>query len=431
MFVNEKGYRNINSIINHTTKQIAIEKKMDSIEISDNTEFLGLSEFVDTNLMGSLRAQLDWNQTSVLSNKKIGFDKSIIKLVKFFRSYITDNNINFVFIDLVSPFTSLECRVLEKVCDDLGVKKLISSKASLYGRLEIFDNTKRISRIAESKYKLIVQNGLNDIEQEKLDYFLKSYRIRKQKFHGDIWIKKLLKENTSGHKIFWNSIKKLKRRLIQKITNDLKIEHRNLKEFSETPYFIFFPNKKNNHRTFNCSPFHSNYAALIQAISISLPLGYCLLVKDHPHQIKKEPNSDLVSAIKSLDNCHYLSFETDYYDLIDNAVGVFSAASTTAIESLIARKHVIMFGSEPYIYGSDTKVPVHRVSNLEELPNIIKNCINRPIESEIIDAYLYSLIDSSSSIHQDSQENDFTSNNDDDKQKEYACIAQMIKKLIQ
>ena len=179
MFINVSGFDNINAVSEFTIAQIAFEEKIESTTISGNKEHQHLAKFVDNNLLGALRIQLGWNKASVLNNERYGFDNTIVRLVKFFQDYIIDNDINVVCIDLLSPFTSLECRVLEKVCDEMGVKKLISSTASLYGRLELYDNTKRISHAAERKYKFLLDNGINKSELETLDRFLKNYKIRK------------------------------------------------------------------------------------------------------------------------------------------------------------------------------------------------------------------------------------------------------------
>jgi hypothetical protein len=433
MFVNETGLDNISTVKEFTIAQIAIEEEIKSTKISGNKEYQRLTKFVDNNLLGALRIQLEWNKSSVLYNKKYGFENRIILLVKFFQEYITDNDIDVVCIDLVSPFTSLECRVLEKVCDEMGVKKLISSKSSLYGRIELFDNTKRISRVADANYKSLLSRGIKKSELEKLESFLKSYKIKKKRFHGDSWLTKLQNQKNPNIYNIRNIVKNLKNTLIDKGTKNLNIKHRNITEFSNKPYFVFLPNKKNNHRTYNCSPFHSDYPALIRAISISLPIGYSLLIKEHPHQIRKKPNNDLLKAIMSTDNCHYLSIDTDYYDLLENAVGIFSTASTTAIESLMARKHVIVFGSEPYVYGSNILAPIHRITNLEKLPVIINSCISTPVEKDKINAYLFSLISSSSSspTNRANEETDFLSLHPEYKQKEYVHIVKMINKLIQ
>jgi hypothetical protein len=432
MFVNKSGFDNISAVSKFTIAQIAIEEKIESTTISGEKEYQHLAQFVDNNLLGALRIQLEWNKRSVLNNKKYGFDNRIVHLVKFFQDYIIDNDINVVCIDMVSPFMSLECRVLEKVCNEMRVKMLVTPTTSMYGRLELFDNTKTISYAAESEYKRLLDNGINKSELERLDHFLQSYKIFKKRYHGDSWLNQLQKHRVPTYSTIKNIVKNLRDLLTNgKETKNLNIKHRNVEEFSDTPYFVFFPNKKHNHRTYNCSPFHSDYGALIRAISISLPIGYSLLIKDHPHHIRKKPNNDLLKAIMSTDNCHYLSFNTDYFDLIENAVGIFASASGSAIESLMSRKHVIAFGSDPYIFGSNLLAPIHRIDNLEKLPVIINKCISKSVEKDKINAYLFSLISSSIFIENSDDDGNFISSKPEHKQKEYEQIAKMINKFIQ
>ena len=430
MFVNESGLDNISAVSEFTIAQIAIEDKLKQTEISDD-EYKKISKFVDKHFLGALRTQLDWNKLSVLNDKEYSFDNRIVHLVKFFMDYVSNNDIKVVCIDFVTTPTSLECRVLEKVCDEMNIKKLVSVQAAMYGRFEIFDNSKSISRVADGIFKNLLDSPMTKNELEKLDHFLETYKMRKKRFHGDFWLDKI--ENKSSHAK--DSVKKIVKSfyniLTQKGSDKINIKHKELKEFLDKPYFVFLPNKKNNHRTYNASPFHSDYAALIKAISISLPVGYSLLIKDHPHHIRKKPNNNLIKAIMSTDNCHYLSLRTDYYDLLENAKGIFASSSTSSMECLMAKKHVIVFGSESWIFGTNLLAPVHRVSNLEKLPSIINNCISTPVEKDKINAYLFSLISSSSSIEKSDEESDFKSSQPDDKQKEYVHIVKMINNLIQ
>jgi len=431
MFVNQSGVDNIEAIREFTIAQIAIEESIKLTKIVGNKEHLRLTQFVDNNLLGALRLQLDWNKNSVLNNEKYGFDNRIVHLVKFFQDYLIDNSINVVCIDMVSQFTSLECRVLEKVCKEMKVKVLVSPTSSMYGRIEIFDNTNRISHTAAINYKSLLDGGMNNSQLEKLEIFLQSYKITKKRFHGEAWLNALKNNKASYFYKTKKIVKSLMNLLTRKVPINLNIKHRNIAEFSNTPYFVFLPNKKNNHRTYNCSPFHSDYASIIKAISISLPIGYSLLIKDHPHQIKKiNPNNNLLNAIMSTDNCHYLSFHTDYYNLIENSVGIFTSASSSAIESLMAKKHVIAFGSEPYIFGSNPLAPIHRITNLEKLPFIINNCISSPVDKDKINAYLFSLLSSSSSIEKTDEDSDFVSFQPDNKRREYIHIVKLINEFI-
>lgn len=244
MFINKSGFDNISSVSEFTIAQIAIEEKIESTKISGNKEHQRLVQFVDNNLLGALRTQLEWNKLSVLYNTKYGFENTIVRLVKFFQDYITDNNINVVCIDFMGPFRSLECRVLEKVCDEMGVKKLVSLKAAILGRIEIFDNTKRISHAADSNYKRLLDSGINKSELERLDRFLKSYKIRKKRFHGDAWLNILRNERVSTSIRIIKKLRLLRNTLTRRGTKNLYIKHRNITEFSSTPYFVFFSKQK-------------------------------------------------------------------------------------------------------------------------------------------------------------------------------------------
>ncbi|MBT5750522.1 MAG: hypothetical protein HOI39_05265, partial [Flavobacteriales bacterium] len=77
MFINKSGFDNISSVSEFTIAQIAIEEKIESTKISGNKEHQRLVQFVDNNLLGALRTQLEWNKLSVLYNTKYGFENTI------------------------------------------------------------------------------------------------------------------------------------------------------------------------------------------------------------------------------------------------------------------------------------------------------------------------------------------------------------------
>ena len=72
--------------------------------------------------------------------------------------------------------------------------------------------------------------------------------------------------------------------------------------------------------------------------------------------------------------------------------------------------------SEPYIFGSNILAPIHRVTNLEILPNVIKDCISKPVDKDKINAYLFSLFSSSSSVKKSDDNTVYTSFQNADKQ---------------
>ena len=73
---------------------------------------------------------------------------------------------------------------------------MLVTNAAMYGRLELFDNTRRISHAAESNYRHLLDSGINKSELERLNRFLESYKIRKKRFHGDSWIRILQNQKT-------------------------------------------------------------------------------------------------------------------------------------------------------------------------------------------------------------------------------------------
>ena len=154
-------------------------------------------------------------------------------------------------------------------------------------------------------------------------------------------------------------------------------------------YALFLLNKKNNYRTNFSSSYYSNFPAIIRNISLSLPHTHNLFVKNHPNSRFKFPDNAIMSECKQLSNVYLIDPMLDTYDLIESADLIFTIASMTGLEALFLLKHVITFGENPYFFGK-TNAPVMRMNNWDELPKMIRHCIDNPPNKTEILTYLYS-----------------------------------------
>ena len=81
-------------------------------------------------------------------------------------------------------------------------------------------------------------------------------------------------------------------------------------------FVLFLPNKKDNIRLRYLAPYYWNQAQIVRNIAISLPLGYTLVVKDHPHSIGGLIDSDLIDVVREFDNCVYIDPELETMDVV-------------------------------------------------------------------------------------------------------------------
>jgi len=91
----------------------------------------------------------------------------------------------------------------------------------------------------------------------------------------------------------------------------------------------------------------------IKMLSYYLPDGHMLYVKEHPNQPMKPYARSLrtYESIANLKNVKLVDFDTDTFDLIENAIAVSSITGTVGFEGLFAGKPFLMFGMQSYMYA--------------------------------------------------------------------------------
>ena len=57
--------------------------------------------------------------------------------------------------------------------------------------------------------------------------------------------------------------------------------------------------------------------------------------------------------------------------------------------------HLVVFGSNPYVFGTFQEAPVHRVTDLETLPMLIAELVVKQPDTDDILAYLYAILSNS------------------------------------
>jgi hypothetical protein len=136
------------------------------------------------------------------------------------------------------------------------------------------------------------------------------------------------------------------------------------------------------------APFYRNQLALIENIAKSLPIGYRLIVKDHP-SMKGERPLEFYRQLKSLPNVQLVSPSVDSHELIAQCDLVLTINGSVAWEAILYEKPVIVFG--PLCYGFFEKVI--RSENPGDLPVLLQDTLrqfrpDRTMLLRFITAYL-------------------------------------------
>lgn len=119
------------------------------------------------------------------------------------------------------------------------------------------------------------------------------------------------------------------------------------------------------------APFFTNQAALIENISKSVPIGYRVIVKEHPG-MKGERKLGYYREIEKLCNVQLLSPSVDSHQVIEQSDAVLTITGSSAWEAILYEKPVIAFGPLCYGFGD----LIYRCNNITDLPAILRSAIH-------------------------------------------------------
>ncbi len=349
--------------------------------------------------LGRLRLHAQYSHGSLFTNRKLNFNHLLYSHIEFLEEFVSSVRADFVCFEKFEAYTSINVQILESVCNRHNIKTLFPHH-SLKGRIAIYDNSRRVSSEIEQCFEKTECIGLTAKEEDKVLNFIETYKHFKQTEHNKHIFKKISQKKRpyvlKDVKHF--STLQMKKGFFLKNKKRYRLFSRAIRydqfDFKNKKFVLFLPNKINNYRTNLLSPYYSNASFLIKAISISLPPTHTLIVKDHPHSYKGNMDYSIINTVDELDNCQYLDPRQDTFEIAEYANMVFCVATTTGLELLTLFKHIIYFGSEPMFFGSQ-RAPIKRVTNLEELPELILHCTQVPVSRKKIIHYLHSVLSNS------------------------------------
>jgi hypothetical protein len=394
LFSDEANQETSKKIHDYTVAQLCVGREIQKKNNITKGEINELVNIRESALLSKLQLFEKNKRTREKYRAEQKFDESLLREIQFFRNYIFEQKIEFVCIDQVSAFVDPRVRILEAVSNFYGIPLAISAKGQLKGRTKIFDNSYRSCEETDLHYlEIIARGGLTTTESVRVRQYIRKYKEYME--DGEVEYHVWGKRQPIKQMNVVNNVRKLINQIVG-TTNSMsaKIPYDKF-DTAAKPYVLFFPNKPGNHRTYSCDPFYSNYGSVIASIVLSLPYGYSLLVKDHPHTVGYGASNEMGNMISQLDNCYYIDPRINNYDISDRASIIFGSASTTIVEALLNLKHLVLFGANSYIFGTLSEAPVHRVTNLEKLPSVIRKLVMQPPNEGDILAYLFAVLSNS------------------------------------
>ena len=150
--------------------------------------------------------------------------------------------------------------------------------------------------------------------------------------------------------------------------------------------FVYYPLQHEPERTILLdAPFHTQQIDVITNVSKSLPVQYQLYVKEH-FSMRTEAwrDTSFYKQILSLPNVTLVHPSVDSKSLIQNCSLVATITGTSALEAGFHNKPAIVFADASFSY-----LPfINKVTDIEKLPDIIKESLTAKFDYSSIQGYV-------------------------------------------
>ena len=315
---------------------------------------------------------------------------------KLFDEIITESNPTFLI--MFEPTLHQE-ELFYRMCKKRGIKILLLNQPNI-SRSIISENPRKIDveinlKKVESSHKNFDELKLfkksfstfDSIKSYKSQFKVSNLELIKSAF--SFFSSKNVHVNThythrgrTKFKVLKDEIrKKLKRKIRYSfINNNLQTTI----DFSEK--FVYFPLGVDEERNLLlAAPYYTNQLEVIRHIAKSLPIGYKLYVKENPaqvirywrsiseyHDIMKIPNVCLIHPNFSAENIY------------ENCSLVITIGGTSGFDAAFYQKPSIIFSD----LGYSILPSVSRLNNIENLPNLIQESLEKTVSSDDLDKYL-------------------------------------------
>ena len=291
-------------------------------------------------------------------------------------------------------------QILQKICEAKNIKVLMLSHTRFENRSYIsneYDYLEFTKKHMEKKQKSFEEmREVIKIVKDSQAKFNKRYRgTRNSWFFGSLKYLSIIAQN-KYKKYYANFGKSFFKVIFIEGTRPLRAIYRKkfidanlLTKINYKQKFIYFPLHLEPERTMLIpTPFYSNQLEIITNIAKSLPIDFQLIVKEHPMQkIYGWRDISYYKKILSLPNVEMIHPSLSQTPILENCKMVIVITGTTGLEAALYKKPSIVFGDTIY----DSLPSVQRITNLEKLPVVIKETLNKEVNLEDVNEFMYLL----------------------------------------
>ena len=150
--------------------------------------------------------------------------------------------------------------------------------------------------------------------------------------------------------------------------------------------FIYFPLSVDEERNLLINaPFYTNQLEVILHIAKSLPIGYKLYVKENPAQVVRYWRSiSEYKDIMNIPNVRLIHPSFPAEKIYKKCSLVITIGGTSGLDAVFYEKPSIIFSD----LGYSVLPSVSRLKNIEDLPNLISESLQKKVSSDDLDKYL-------------------------------------------
>jgi len=283
------------------------------------------------------------------------------------------------------------------MCKKKNVKTLVLQGTRLGNKCIITDN---IESIGYEKYQSVKKRNLTELQNYKNQYSVydQGKKFRKRFLSSKTKLLKagieFLTSNNSNVKTHYTYYGRTKVKVLSNyILSSLRKKYRKrfidknlLKTYNFKKPFIFFPlHIEQEHSLLNVAPFYTNQIEVIKNIVKSLPIGYDLVIKEHPTMISRDWRkiSDY-NLLMSLPNVKVIHPDESPENFLKKCSLIITISGTSAFEGIFYLKPSIIFSDTSFSSLSC----VHRIKSFEDLPSIIRKLLLSEINTDELNNYI-------------------------------------------
>ncbi len=254
--------------------------------------------------------------------------------IHFYIDLLKSNDIHYVFFEVVPHHADY---LLYLVAKALGVKTYVFLPAPVHGKSLVMDDIENIGSL---------DVGKTEIDPVKLE---RNYR---KKYH---YLNKPIKTNLFVKLIsaaFFRHNLNLFLHRLQALARNARFK-KNYRQFlaqhPPSENFVYFAlHLQPELSTTSLGGIFVDQALALECLRLLLPYDWPIVVKEHPYQTFHSRGRLFYSRLAKIPNLHYVSKETDTYDLIERCRFVSTITGSVGLDALSFGKRVLIFGNAPY-----------------------------------------------------------------------------------